>query len=197
MMNTTNHRETDRRINLVRRARVTKLTRAELEHELLTDHLTGLPNRRAFQDWCRLTAPALVAVVDVDALKWVNDQWGHAAGDDLLCAVARAAEAEGVGFFRVGGDEFCVTFEAHEQAHRILARVQKRLRGEPFAAPGGAATGARFSFGVGRTMAAAEEQLREMKLARTELGIRPPRGERPTGLCVRELAEAQVVLEVK
>jgi len=178
----------ERRVDELRRARVSRLTREELERELLTDQMTGLPNRRAFEDWCRLTRPALVAIIDVDALKWVNDHWGHAAGDELLRALSVSAETLGIGLFRVGGDEFAVTFEQHEHAHRLLARLQRCLRTVPFLTPEGFATGARFSFGVGSTTEAADAQLRAMKTARTSLGIRPPRGERPTGLAVRSAA---------
>lgn len=189
--------QTERRIDVARRARIADMTREDLERELLTDHLTGLPNRRAYDDWCRVTSPALVSLIDIDALKWVNDHWGHAAGDALLRAVAVAADVEGVGLFRVGGDEFAVTFEEHEMAHRVLSRVQKRLRQMSFLTPEGEVTGARFSFGVGRTLDAADRQLQEMKRARTELGIRPARGDRPTGMAVAIPAGSLVIVEAQ
>lgn len=57
------------------------------------DHLTGLPNRRALEEYvARLTAeamPCVVAVVDADRFKRVNDTWGHDAGDAVLKAIAQ------------------------------------------------------------------------------------------------------------
>ena len=92
---------------------------AELSRLALTDTLTGLPNRRAvLSDLARLFALAqrenkyvLVAVVDLDGFKLVNDTLGHEAGDQLLRGVAaqlqqglRASDILG----RLGGDEFVV-----------------------------------------------------------------------------------------
>lgn len=91
----------------------------ELTRLALTDSLTGLSNRRAILDnLARLLALAareekcvLVAVVDLDGFKQINDTFGHAAGDKLLCCVAdqlrrdlRLSDTIG----RTGGDEFVV-----------------------------------------------------------------------------------------
>ena len=91
--------------------------RAESYRELAyVDPLTELGNRRAFEE----TLSAFVAgradsgalmIVDVDALRAVNDAHGHAAGDGLLRAVAwavRGAVRDGDAVGRVGGDEFAV-----------------------------------------------------------------------------------------
>ncbi len=90
---------------------------AELAKLALTDSLTGLSNRRAIlSDLTRLFALAqrehkylLVAVIDLDGFKQINDTWGHASGDQLLCGVAmrlkhalRSSDILG----RTGGDEF-------------------------------------------------------------------------------------------
>ena len=68
----------------------------------LTDHLTGLPNRRLFLD--RLTQgidkcrrdghPLAVLFIDLDGFKAINDGRGHAAGDGVLKEVARADRAD-------------------------------------------------------------------------------------------------------
>lgn len=86
------------------------------------DALTGLPNRRAFQN--HLQASALRAmrsgcklgllVVDLDHFKHVNDTLGHPAGDALLQTLAkrlRSAIREGDFVARVGGDEFAIIVE--------------------------------------------------------------------------------------
>ena len=87
----------------------------EAEHAALTDPLTGLGNRRAlaraFAACARRHEPATrLAVVDLDGLKAVNDTLGHAAGDAVLVAFARALRrfASPAQAFRVGGDEFAI-----------------------------------------------------------------------------------------
>ena len=74
---------------------------AQLTEMALVDSLTGVPNRRAlYQELERLLAWArrsgrsvMVAYVDLDGFKQINDQHGHEAGDALLCAVARQLQA--------------------------------------------------------------------------------------------------------
>ena len=86
-----------------------------LEHRANHDSLTGLPNRAWLLDHLhdRLAQdePLLVAFVDLDGFKGVNDRMGHAAGDDVLAAVAgglAAALEPHERVARVGGDEFVV-----------------------------------------------------------------------------------------
>jgi diguanylate cyclase (GGDEF)-like protein len=104
------------RQNLARRERnAAKL--AKRNHAQATrDPLTGAMNRRgilAFFD-AKLTGgdPPLpwLALVDLDGFKLINDTYGHAAGDAVLCAVSKriAAVPEIVGFGRLGGDEFAI-----------------------------------------------------------------------------------------
>lgn len=90
--------------------------RAELERRATVDAMTGCANRSttiAFVDevLASTTRPAAVIFVDLDRFKAVNDRFGHAAGDDLLVAVAarlRAAVREVDLVGRIGGDEFLV-----------------------------------------------------------------------------------------
>ncbi len=86
--------------------------------EATTDPLTGVPNRRGWQEaLARLDAeygdyadPTVVIIVDLDGLKQVNDgPGGHAAGDALLCTAAqvmRANTRDRDYLARIGGDEF-------------------------------------------------------------------------------------------
>lgn len=92
---------------------------ARAERESTTDELTGVANARAWwrtlareADRCELEeVAAVVAVVDLDELKAVNDARGHLAGDELLREAARAlqkAVRPHDTIARVGGDEFGV-----------------------------------------------------------------------------------------
>jgi diguanylate cyclase (GGDEF)-like protein len=108
--------------------------------DALLDALTGLGNHRAFQEElarqlesARRHATALgLLLIDVDDLKKVNDERGHAGGDELLAAVGRVASGalrRSDRAFRVGGDEFAVLLPHSEidsalaVARRILARA--------------------------------------------------------------------------
>jgi len=97
--------------------RTVALARAnqEIENLSMTDELTGLRNRRGFYRLAENVLASgqrcLLVFIDVDGLKQVNDEQGHAAGDALIIG---AAETLRRGFrgtdiiARMGGDEFCV-----------------------------------------------------------------------------------------
>jgi diguanylate cyclase (GGDEF)-like protein len=107
------------------------------------DALTGLANRRSFELalWreidrvARSGEPALLLVLDIDHFKRVNDQHGHAAGDQVLRAVGRAL-AETVRpmdlVARVGGEEFAIVLPncpaafGSQVAERIRARLARQ-----------------------------------------------------------------------
>jgi diguanylate cyclase len=128
------------------------LAKARIEADV--DHLTRLPNRRAFErrlvasalDAKRRGEPLSLAFCDVDHFKQINDRHGHAAGDRVLCALA-AALAEGAGqagyVARHGGEEFVLLFHglAKEAARGRLDAVRRaqcarvlmnRETGQPF-----------------------------------------------------------------
>jgi diguanylate cyclase (GGDEF)-like protein len=113
---------------------------AELARASRRDALTGLPNRRAFDEEvargvaraARDGSPLAVVVLDVDRFKAVNDTHGHAVGDVVLREIAaRAAAAVRGGDLvaRVGGEEFALLLHgadlpgALELAERVRAAV--------------------------------------------------------------------------
>ena len=117
------------------------------------DHLTGVLRRRVglaaiqreMDRTSRSGEPLVVAYLDVDGLKAVNDAHGHAAGDELLREVTRMIGRHSRSYdliVRVGGDEFVCAL-AGEQ----LARVRERFD-EISAALAGSARAATISVGV-------------------------------------------------
>jgi diguanylate cyclase (GGDEF)-like protein len=110
----------------------------------LHDSLTGLPNRVLFLERLdhavrrgrRSGSMAAVLFVDLDRFKAVNDQYGHATGDELLVAVAERLTAvlrPGDTLARLSGDEFvvlCEDLDAEARVAQIAARI-----GDAVAAP--------------------------------------------------------------
>jgi diguanylate cyclase (GGDEF)-like protein len=117
----------------------------ELRRLSLTDALTGLANRHAFQvrlreEWRRsrrYRAPLALLLIDVDGLKRVNDEQGHEAGDrvlrDVAGAIRHTLRGTDIGA-RWGGDEFAIIAPntgpqaAQRLAHRLLGHTRARTR---------------------------------------------------------------------
>jgi diguanylate cyclase (GGDEF)-like protein len=110
----------------------------ELQATAMSDQLTGLPNRRAWDERfehelaCarRSGQPLSVAAIDLDNLKQVNDTLGHEHGDRLIqrCARVWASALRETDFLaRLGGDEFlvllpdCPAADAEDAAQRMLS----------------------------------------------------------------------------
>ncbi len=105
----------------------------ELESLGTTDELSSLPNRRSLHtDIEELSSgdqEVAIAIIDLDAFKQVNDQFGHAVGDMLIqsCAAKlRDACGDEAQCYRLGGDEFAVLM-AGEAAGNILEGICRRL----------------------------------------------------------------------
>jgi len=106
-----------------------------------TDPLTGLPNRRRvferlralLADAADLRVPMMAVVIDLDRFKAINDQHGHAAGDEVLVNFARTLSAglrprDLVG--RIGGEEFLVVLmnTGSAGALRVLADLRRAVQ---------------------------------------------------------------------
>jgi diguanylate cyclase (GGDEF)-like protein len=127
------------------RAQADRLKQA-LAEQASTDPLTGLSNRRAFDEALerevarqrRTRTPLSLLAVDVDHFKTINDTWGHAAGDDTLAAIGdllpRLVRIEDT-VSRVGGEEFgvllpdCPAPQARARADALRAEVWAASRG--------------------------------------------------------------------
>jgi len=115
--------------------------RNALQHLAHHDPLTGLANRVLLDlrlehalHGCRRSGQGLaVLLVDLDDFKPINDTYGHAVGDEVLCAVAerlRAATRNADTVARLGGDEFVVVLENlhHEaEARQVAAKLAEAL----------------------------------------------------------------------
>lgn len=108
-----------------------------LEHAALTDSLTGMQNRRYFddalreylQEFRRIGKPIGLMILDLDHFKTVNDSHGHDVGDEVLRAVASClrdfTRYHDVAA-RLGGEEFAVV--APNMDHELLVKLAERIR---------------------------------------------------------------------
>ena len=113
----------------------------QLEHLSISDGLTGLYNRRHFDNKIieearrayRQKHDLYLALLDVDNLKELNDKFGHPAGDKLLATVGsilKSCTREDVDWpFRYGGDEFCVILSqvSQKQACMTTERILEKF----------------------------------------------------------------------
>lgn len=116
---------------------------ARLQQLALRDTLTGLGNRRYFdenlQKLLQLSArkqqPCALILLDLDNFKHTNDHYGHHAGDEVLLAVADAMRQtlrSSDSLFRFGGDEFAVLLTAEDAqsaelvAHRLVKAIAQQ-----------------------------------------------------------------------
>ena len=159
--------------NMSQQSIVGQIEQKRLAH---IDHLTNMPNRRAFEtylneEWRRGTRnhdPLSLIIADIDDFKHFNDHYGHAAGDQVLMALAnflqrqvrRAADMAA----RIGGEEFAVILPGVplDKAQDLALKMRENLRS---GLPGnlnrqvGAVT---LSFGVASCMPTIDSSLDEL-----------------------------------
>lgn len=118
-----------------------------LKKQTVTDPLTGLPNRREFQDVMGRQIPALIGsgeriaalLIDIDYFKEINDLHGHVAGDIVLRDIASRLESnlrKSDRIFRIGGEEFFVLCHgaSEENARMIGEKLRHSIQNVPIIA---------------------------------------------------------------
>lgn len=144
----------------------------------LLDELTGLYNRRGFfmlaehhiKTAERMNRPLLLFFIDLDRMKWINDSFGHAEGDNALVRTAHALKAtfrESDIVARIGGDEFSVLAIEQQEANadQLLERIELAIRTENIQQ--GSTVPLSLSIGITRAEAGSSPPLEEL-LARAD-----------------------------
>ncbi|MES2947302.1 MAG: GGDEF domain-containing protein [Pseudomonadota bacterium] len=126
-------------LNIVATQEALRAANRQLEELSLHDPLTGLFNRRHFDDVkedefqraLRSGKPLSLLVCDIDYFKTYNDEYGHAQGDQCLRDVARAMDGainrSGDALARIGGEEFAILLPATTEAAALQVADRVRL----------------------------------------------------------------------
>jgi diguanylate cyclase (GGDEF)-like protein len=114
-----------------------KAKEAQAHHLAYHDVLTGLPNRALFNDTAdnallraRHGESMIIALLDLDRFKNVNDRFGHLAGDELIQQVGRRLAGvltEQGAVARLGGDEFAILLQGQDLAGGVEAKLDRIL----------------------------------------------------------------------
>lgn len=148
----------------------------ELQRQATTDSLTGLPNRRSFEERATRAlqgrSPMVVAIADLDHFKRLNDTHGHAAGDNALRVFADALRQAFGGrkdiIARLGGEEFAIVLPradieearaAFVRARATLADMVQRQGAISFTASFGVALAPEHGATIGQLLGAADRAL--------------------------------------
>jgi diguanylate cyclase (GGDEF)-like protein len=179
----------DRWMGSVPEKPVAQMKPEEMAFELLHDELTGMKNRRAYQEATHLP---IQVVMDVEGLKFVNDNYGHDAGDLVINALAKTINNTTDEGYRGSnrGDEFIMQFGSREEAEAAIQQIEQGLsnaiipfNGEPYKGLG-------ISAGIGNTLQEADLALNKNKAAAIAEGRRANRGEKPVQLAPAVTPEA-------
>lgn len=124
--------------------RTEKLQKANAQLNFMARHddLTGLENRRVFNDcmnelWVECQRELLsmtMLIIDVDNFKKINDTFGHPVGDEILAFLGKELQQfkqHGVrSISRLGGEEFCLLIKnwGHDQAKQLAERIRKHVQ---------------------------------------------------------------------
>lgn len=154
-----------------------------------TDSLSGVANRRAFHEQARhrLEQAAerhhvnVLALIDVDRFKTINDTFGHAVGDEVVRYIAdflgqAVRRTDVVG--RIGGDEFALLIDATPpQASELLERLRAGVAAKPYKLPDGRSVPLSLSIGMASTKGTGGYRLQSlMEMADASLYVAKDQG---------------------
>jgi diguanylate cyclase (GGDEF)-like protein len=130
----------DERVRLWRRVQTLTRHQQSLVEQAMLDVVTGVPNRRAWEEQFAQSLEALraagrsgcLAILDLDQFKSVNDRHGHATGDQVLRVVGQALRSrirQADFLARLGGDEFGLLVDGltPDTALGVLERIRRDL----------------------------------------------------------------------
>lgn len=152
----------------------------DLRTTLMRDERTGLGSNHA---WVNRAPKPFVASIDLDSLKWVNDNMSHQKGDEMIAMMGDAMREAGISedAYHISGDEFNVQSDTEQQLKDGLARAQKWMSKQTIESGDISIKGPGFSYGIAETVEGADAKLKDHKAQREEEGARAPRGETPIG----------------
>ena len=152
-----------------------------LERSSLTDPLTSLGNRRDFQNYFMVNQAQLqranrmfsIAMLDIDFFKAINDTFGHAIGDQVLCHISALLSSYlrvSDRIFRWGGEEFVILMPdtTYAEAHVIMERLRHEVEESSYTTRSGHSINMTISIGlhsgtldctIEKHVAAADEKL--------------------------------------
>lgn len=162
----------DRRINTELRKVMDKMTPEEIQDAVYRQKLTGMYNKTVYQKvsdpQSPLRKPVQVAV-DGDGIKWINDNYGHEAGDQLLKNIGESFKSLGYeDVFHLSGDEFAAQFNTEAEAHGAMKKVAENLKNGIIKVknPDGSERiirGGEFTYAIGPDYTTADVQLKGLK----------------------------------
>lgn len=173
--------KTDRRQDVSMRRKVDEMSQDEMRRALLTSELTGIPNKRAFEERVQANPNDHVLYGDLDDFKALNTKYGHEGADQILRGVgaikAEIAKRMGVAAYHRSGDEFLATHADDAKLKAYGKSVQEALAGATFeiTKPDGTVVEHKnvgFSYGTGKDVKLAESKSDEQKAERKRLGLR-------------------------
>jgi diguanylate cyclase (GGDEF)-like protein len=148
--------------DLRERRSMLEIEAAALRNEVLTDPLTELLNRRAFdqnlehavRQWERHRRAFVLVLGDIDHFKLINDRFGHPVGDEVLRHLAariRSTLRKADLAFRIGGEEFAVllTETSVKAGTEVAEKLRHRIDEDPVVLSSGQTIVPTMSFGVG------------------------------------------------
>lgn len=178
----------ERRQNTAMREAARLLSTENLAALFFTDELTSLGNKRSM---ATIPEKKFKAFIDLDSLKWVNDNVGHEAGDNLLktagAAFANTDLADNA--FHLSGDEFALQADSREELDAAVEQARAYLESNALQISEDSreiTLPVQFSYGVAETLKEADQLMNADKKDREKAGLRGVREGTPVGVTIIE-----------